>query len=735
MQVSVPMASALLAVVIGVLATLRRGDWHTTLIYSASFLSVAAFQAGTLGILGAGSPEAGRSWAIYLARTSALASWLWLMLSVVLARTDPWREIRNGAAYLTLALAGCVGMSVLAGSPWVIRGVTGRGGEAMVVFGTMGKIYLMYLLVVMMAVIMNLERMLRNAQAAAQRRLRPMFVAFLVGILSEMLVVSAGLLYGGVKVSWMVLSAAPMFVSGVVTALALARRRLSDMTVPVARPVVYYSSVSLTLAALFLFTMALLSKILPVLTPEWKRAVSVGFYLLVGGGGLVLTLSPRVNRMVKRFIDRNFYANRYDYRREWERVSTAIAPAGRLEDLCAEIETLVCTVFDAERVAIHLRDDPAGPFHRVQGPLQVSATIAPDNPLVLELQRSRTPLVFREMSGALDLIPVAAENRETAGVLSAAVCAPLAVGEQLVGLLWLSDKRSEEEYSPEDIEFLGAMSRQLANALWFSRQAEHLAETRQLESLNRLSTYVLHDIKNHVSGLSLVVENARRHLANPDFQRDAMAVVERTVASLRELMSQVSGVARAPNVKPEPCEVRGLLDEAVTASGLATVGRDGVRLRVTCAVPGPIVVDRRLMLRVIVNLLTNAREAMTGPGDIELGASFEPDRGRNAGHLSLSVRDTGRGMSEEFVRTSLFKPFSSTKTQGLGVGLAQCKTIVEAHGGTISVESRPGHGTVFRVRLPVSGSTMDAADEPAPSGAGSHEIEAAAAKMAGEVAR
>src|SRR5574341_119112 len=152
-----------------------------------------------------------------------------------------------------------------------------------------------------------------------------MFVAFLVGILSEMLVVSAGLLYGGVKVSWMVLSAAPMFVSGVVTALALDRRRLSDMTVPVARPVVYYSSVSLTLAALFLFTMALLSKILPVLTPEWKRGVSVGFYLLVGGGGLVLTLSPRVNRMVKRFIDRNFYANRYDYRREWERVSTAIA--------------------------------------------------------------------------------------------------------------------------------------------------------------------------------------------------------------------------------------------------------------------------------------------------------------------------------------------------------------------------------------------------------------------------
>src|SRR5262245_22590517 len=110
---------------IGLLVTLRRGHWLTTLVFSAGFLVIAAFQAGTFGILHANTPIAARNWAIYLARTSALASWLWLALSVVLARSEPWHQVRNAGAYLALALVGCLGMSASAGSPHVIREVVG----------------------------------------------------------------------------------------------------------------------------------------------------------------------------------------------------------------------------------------------------------------------------------------------------------------------------------------------------------------------------------------------------------------------------------------------------------------------------------------------------------------------------------------------------------------------------------------------------------------------------------
>jgi putative PEP-CTERM system histidine kinase len=561
---------------------------------------------------------------------------------------------------------------------------------------------------VMVAVLMNFERMLRISPATAQRWLRPLFAAFLVGILSEVLLVSGGLLFSGLWVSWLAASAVPMFAAGTVTALALARRRLSDMSVPVARPVIYYSSVSLTLAGAFLLLMAVLSKVVPVLSPEAKRAVSLAFYLLAGGGGLLLTLSPRANRAVKRFVDRNFYANRYDYRREWERVSAGIVPTARLDDVARQMEVLVCAIFGTERVAIYLSDDrrtglpgSASPFRRLYGPPALPNVIDPDNPLVRELERTRMPVVFHDLRQDLDLIPIAVENRPAIQAMEAAVCAPLHAGESMVGLLWLSEKRDDEAYSREDAEFLGAIARQLGAALWFARLAEQLAETRQLESLNRLSSYVLHDIKNQISGLSLVVQNARRFMDNADFQRDALKTVEGSVTSLTQLMNQVAGMARPTDLQVAPCELKGLLDEAASASGLCGAGATAsdVRFRLSCRGPETALLDRRLMLRVLVNLLTNARESLGGPGEIELTAGLETDAA-GARYLVFGVRDTGRGMSEEFIRTSLFRPLATTKPAGLGVGLCQCRGIVEILGGAIVVESRPGKGTTFAVHLP-----------------------------------
>jgi putative PEP-CTERM system histidine kinase len=706
LQASLVTASALLATVIGLLALLRRGHWLVTLLFSSAFLSVAAFQAGTLGIIRAEDALAARTWATYLAGVSALASWLWLALSIVLARHDPWQQVREAGAHLALGLVGCIILWALASTPWVVRDVAGVRGEAIIRLGAMGKIYLMYLVVVMVAMMMNFERMLRLSPAAVQRWLRPLFVAFLTGLLTELLVVSGGLLFNGLRVSWLAASAIPLFGAGTVTAMALARRRLSDMAVPVARPVIYYSSVSLTLAGAFLLLMAVLSKVVPVLTPEARRAVSLGFYLLVGGGGLLLTLSPRANRAVKRFVDRNLYANRYDYRREWERVSAGIVPTARPDEVARQIETLVCSIFGAERAAVYLRDErlsvpgaPA-PFRRLLGPAGMAGVIEPENALVRELERTREPVVLRELRQDLDLIPIAVENRPSIQALSAAACAPLSAGEAMIGLLWLSRKRDGEEYSFEDAQFLGAMSRQLGASLWFARLAEQLAETRQLESLNRLSSYVLHDMKNHISGLSLVVQNARRFMDNPDFQRDALRTMEHTVARLTALTHHVSGMAPPTDPKAAPVPLRGLLEDAASGAGLAEGECDGVRFRLACGEPEIVALDRRLMLRVLVNLLTNAREALAGPGSIELAGGVEPEGRSGERRLVFRVRDSGRGMSEEFIRGSLFRPFATTKPSGLGIGLSQCRTIVESLGGTIRVESGAGSGTTFTVSLP-----------------------------------
>jgi putative PEP-CTERM system histidine kinase len=544
-----------------------------------------------------------------------------------------------------------------------------------------------------------MEGMLRAAPASAQRRLGGLFLSILVAVLTELLVVSAGVLQGRVEVAWLATASPLLFVSGCTAALALARRRLRDMSVPVGRPVVYYSSVSITLAVAFLVLTFALSRVLPALSTEFRAYVVVAFLVFVAGGAILLMVQPATGRAIRRFVDRNFYAYRYDYRREWGRVSAALSPAAAPEDVCRQVETLMREIFDADHVAIHFREDPAGAFRLLYGPSDTPTTLEATHPLVRWFERERWPVLFSDR--ALD--PEVAQAIESSKLLrtsvGAAVCAPLAVAEPVIALLWLSPKRGDEAWSEEDLEFLTAMSRQLASALWFSRQAERMAEARQLESLQRLSSFVLHDMKNHVSGLALVVDNARRHMGNPDFQRDAMAVVERSVRSLRELMAQVSGVSAAPQPQRAAVALRDLVSDALVESGLALGGTPGLQVEVVVPEGAEAVVDRTQIGRVLVNLLVNAREALGTGGRIGVRA-ITVSGASGQREAVIEVSDDGRGMTEEFLRTKLFKPFSTTKKGGLGVGLAQCRSIVEAHGGTIDARSRPGEGTVFTVRLP-----------------------------------
>jgi|SRR5262245_10561306 len=692
-------ASAMLLTAIGLIAVLQRGHWLTTLLFSAAFMALGAFQAGVLGLLRATTSDGAHVWADYLARVSALTSWLWLSLSVMLGRPEPRRQLRESGAMLVLSLVTCVLLFVLARSSMVMDSARVEGESVVIVLGPLGKAYLGYLAVSMLLVLLHLEGMLRAAPASAQRRLGGLFLSILVAVLAELVVVSAGVLQGRIRGEWMATAAPVVFVAGSGAALALARRRLRDMSIPVGRPVVYYSSVSITLAVAFLVVTFALSRLLPAMTFQARVWTVVGSLVLVAGGAILLLVQPATGRAIRRFVDRNFYAYRYDYRREWGRVSRALSPSASPEEVCRQIETLAREIFDSDHVAVHFREDPAGAFRLLHGPPGSPTTLEATHPVVTWFDRERWPVLFSDRALDPELTRGLEASKLLRTSLGAAVCAPLAVDEPVIALLWLGPKRGDEAWADEDLEFLAAMSRQLASALWFSRQAERMAEARQLESLQRLSSFVLHDMKNHVSGLSLVVDNAKRHMGNPEFQRDAMTVVERTVRSLRDLMSQVSGVSSPPAPQPAPVSLRELVSEALAESGLALDATPGLLVEVTVPEGAQAVLDRRQLGRVIVNLLVNAREALQPPGTIGVRA-ITVSGADGLREAVIEISDTGRGMSEDFIRTRLFKPFSTTKKGGLGVGLAQCRGIVEAHGGTIDARSRPGEGTVFTVRIP-----------------------------------
>jgi putative PEP-CTERM system histidine kinase len=203
--------------------------------------------------------------------------------------------------------------------------------------------------------------------------------------------------------------------------------------------------------------------------------------------------------------------------------------------------------------------------------------------------------------------------------------------------------------------------------------------------VGKISAFVLHDLKNLVSTLALVVDNAREHMDNPEFQEDMLQSLESTVTRMKGLIARLKKIGEKHSLRREHTDLLEL------AGGVAGhVGNGQVTVSGTSVIAD---VDREEMEKVLLNLLLNAMEASGAQEGVSVDVGCD-------GSSWIRVKDEGCGMSEEFLRKRLFKPFSTTKEKGLGIGLYQCRQIVEAHGGRIEVQSEVGRGSVFTVRLP-----------------------------------
>jgi hypothetical protein len=265
--------------------------------------------------------------------------------------------------------------------------------------------------------------------------------------------------------------------------------------------------------------------------------------------------------------------------------------------------------------------------------------------------------------------------------------------QTLLGFMVLGPERSGREYTIEDFEFLATVAEQAAASIVRARLSESAAQARELETFDRVTTTVLHDIKNSVSSLSLLSRNAVRHLDDPEFRHDTMVTVTRTVERLHRLIGKLSSpIGDTLPLSKETVELGELIAEATTP--LAVHGQVSLRRDIGQAVK--VDADREALLRVIENLVTNAVEAIDDEGVVAIRLSEE------SGRAVITVRDSGCGIPEDFLERHLFAPFRSTKKGGWGIGLYQTKQIVERHGGDIHVESVEGVGTTFTVSLPVT---------------------------------
>jgi signal transduction histidine kinase len=254
------------------------------------------------------------------------------------------------------------------------------------------------------------------------------------------------------------------------------------------------------------------------------------------------------------------------------------------------------------------------------------------------------------------------------------------------------DQRIEVR-SSDDTRLLAETFNQMTDKL--REQLIRETEMQQFEAFMRISSMLTHDLKNSISALSLLVNNMERQFDKEEFRRDAMQSLREATDKLRGLVAKLSNPVETLSgeyKRPRLHDLVPIIRKVLAATAVSSLHEIETRLPPTLTAS----VDAERIEKVIENLVLNAIEAMNmKKGKLTVEAGPE-----GADEVFFSVADTGPGMTEEFQRTRLFRPFKTTKSQGVGLGLYTCREVVKAHGGHIDAESQKGVGTCFRVVLP-----------------------------------
>ena len=620
------------------------------------------------------------------------------LFTAVLGRESVGASIRS----VSRTFAGLFGVGVLAllllDFEGFILGYQWKAGSGTILLGPIGKAFLSYLLVGVVFVGYNLESTYRLAGGPARSRLRPVVLG-LFGVLGfYTYLLTTGLLYSAIELDGVIASVGPLVVASVLTAYGFLKGSLTDTAVPVSRNVVY-SSFTAFAAALYVLAMGMAAQMASFTKWSPGQVVTVAFVLLVVLVSVVLVFSNRVQRRVRRFIDRNFYVNRYDYRAQWFRVTRTLSPAQGPEGVLEAADSLLREVFSADGVTIALKDR-SGRGCRVwrgEGADEPELLLLEDSPLCRKLKEERRALLLPRQADDLEYVSIYVENAEWLDATASQVVAPLLAGQEILGVVGLARSHPDDRFSYEDLDLLDCIAAEVAAVLRAVNLARELAESRETELFSQWSNMILHDLKNYLSPLRLLVQNMKVHMGDPQFQKEAVEDLAAVTARMQGMVEKLSGLRRTGDLVEGFVAMNDLVSAVVAELQLHQ--RPSLQVRMDLAADVGVRGDAGMLRRVVENLITNAVEAMGGKGLLSVQTRSERTDGNGEVGFVLVVSDTGPGMDESFLRERLFRPFATTKKKGLGLGLYQCRAVVEAHGGEIQVESRPGEGTTFWVSL------------------------------------
>ena len=450
-----------------------------------------------------------------------------------------------------------------------------------------------------------------------------------------------------------------------------------------------FQSLSLLAICAYFATMTILATALRGSGLDWSRPILIVMLTGMTMAAMVLLPSQRARGWAKVKLAKHLFEHRYDYRTEWLRFADTIGRSG--SDVAPLGQRLVKAFAD-------ILDSPGGLLltSGEQGQIEQAAewnwagtAFVPDHndqARWAELEREPQILDFDALrrgdtlGGSALPIPPWLDEQVWCGV-------PLVHGGRLIGLVLLAAPEFRRALDWEDFDLLKTAGRQAASSLAEAHGQQALATAQRFDEFNRRFAFILHDIKNLVSQLSLVARNAERHADNPDFRADMIATLRSSVGKMTDLLARLTPASDQRPARLEPVALRPLV-AALVASRRAvhdiTLSGNGNHW---------VMADPLLLEQAIGHLLQNALDASAPSQAVTVRMGGD---GRDA---TISIVDQGSGMDSEFIRTRLFQPFASTKDGGFGVGAFEARSLIALMGGRLSVDSRPGKGSKFTIHM------------------------------------
>ncbi len=545
-------------------------------------------------------------------------------------------------------------------------------------------------LVLVTAVLVVTEQWFRNISAEQRWPVKFLLLSVCLIFGYDFLLYSEALLFKRIDADFWQARGFVAALAAPLIAISVSRTRGWNRELRVSRKAIFFST-TLLLSGLYLLVMSVVGYYLRWFGGSAGNAIQIVFIVAALTLFVLLVSSGRSRALVAVWLNKHFLSYKYDYRNEWMQANARFASLPMDERYYQELLRGVTEPLGSPGGVLWVvgTDQLLGRYtSSVES--QVTLDAAADRELLDFLGNTGWVINLHEYRDDPTLYrSIRLREQWLSGDMWLLV--PLLHQSRLVGVAGLSQPQVEHPINWEDFDLLKALGGQLAAMIELKRTNDSLSEARQFEAFNRLSAFVVHDLKNIVAQLSLVVKNAERHKHNPEFVDDALDTLGNAVSRMNRLLSQLRKQTQVL-IPADVVELSTLVDTVVQRQSVGLPvpvfmsGLQGLRVKI----------DQQRLTDVLCHLVQNAQDATPDMGHIEITLEKQDHE------VILEVIDSGCGMDPEFIRDRLFKPFDTTKgSAGMGIGAYEAQQFFKANQGNLEVQSQPGEGTRLRLRLPI----------------------------------